>query len=344
MKSQYVSGSLRETVQSGTISGAKVMTRRLRFIGRFREEQWLIDLLEGIPVDVVYEPSISDVKDGDILVVGRLRVITNDVIQCIRRTPNIGMIHLSDEFIFDTYEKYNGFDWVIRNYLVRLIRHPQVFTIPLGYTNGTPTGSRLVPGSERPYLWVYAGSCVSSRSAMLKLLSRYTPFHVVAYDPRAGDRGQLSAENYHDLLRSAKFAPCPMGNVVLESFRIYEALEAGAIPIVEDRPWLRYFERLFGEHPLPVVYRWKQAGRLMETWAARPSFLDERQAEITEFWERKKNDIKKLLWHLIMKQTGNKISGIGATSAFKLRRLVELAMHQSITSLAFRLRRVRRKK
>jgi hypothetical protein len=59
-------------------------------------------------------------------------------------------------------------------------------------------------------------------------------------------------------------APCPAGWSNLETFRVYEALEAGCIPIVENRPGFDYFTRLLGPHPMPTVATWGDAATLVK--------------------------------------------------------------------------------
>ena len=44
----------------------------------------------------------------------------------------------------------------------------------------------------------------------------------------------LDVQAYADLLADTVFALCPRGNVSVDCFRVYEALEAGAIPVVEE--------------------------------------------------------------------------------------------------------------
>jgi len=51
--------------------------------------------------------------------------------------------------------------------------------------------------------------------------------------------------------------------VTLDSFRIYEALEAGCIPIVERRPGFDYFAEIYGNHPFPSVLDWNEAVTLI---------------------------------------------------------------------------------
>lgn len=89
------------------------------------------------------------------------------------------------------------------------------------------------------------------------------------------DRGKFKPIGTHDymqILRDSVFVPCPMGNVNLDSFRVYEALQCGAIPILERRATLDYFTRMMGSHPLPTFADWSQAARFVA------ALRDDRQA------------------------------------------------------------------
>ena len=62
---------------------------------------------------------------------------------------------------------------------------------------------------------------------------------------------------YRDAMLRAKIAPCPSGAVSVDSFRVWEALEAGAVPIVDTVSPVdgetTYWGRLFTEPvPFPV--------------------------------------------------------------------------------------------
>lgn len=67
-----------------------------------------------------------------------------------------------------------------------------------------------------------------------------------------GDRAE-----YVSGMLSAKIAPAPTGMVTVDSFRFWEALEAGCAPIADgvsdvDGP-TDYWTRVLGNHPIPVV-------------------------------------------------------------------------------------------
>lgn len=69
----------------------------------------------------------------------------------------------------------------------------------------------------------------------------------------------LSHEEYYKMLKSSKIVLCPNGNISPDSFRLYEALEAGCIPIVESP---LFWQRMFKTIPFPMVYDengWKEA-------------------------------------------------------------------------------------
>lgn len=54
---------------------------------------------------------------------------------------------------------------------------------------------------------------------------------------------------------------CPTGNYNPDCFRIYEALTAGAIPIIPKHP---EFAPLGEDHPIPMIESWEDLATLIE--------------------------------------------------------------------------------
>jgi hypothetical protein len=71
----------------------------------------------------------------------------------------------------------------------------------------------------------------------------------------------LSQDEYRDLLGHSRVALCPGGVNSPDSFRLYEALESGCIPIADNRD---FFTAMFGEFPFPCVDSWSEAPALVE--------------------------------------------------------------------------------
>jgi hypothetical protein len=68
----------------------------------------------------------------------------------------------------------------------------------------------------------------------------------------------LDHEEYCRLMSKSKIVLCPNGNISPDSFRLYETLEAGGIPIVESE----FFNKMFKNVPFPIVgnsLQWRDA-------------------------------------------------------------------------------------
>ena len=62
----------------------------------------------------------------------------------------------------------------------------------------------------------------------------------------------LDAAAYAALLNDSVLAPCPSGNAHPETYRVYEALECGALPIVDTD---YYFAQFGAPFPMAIGYR-----------------------------------------------------------------------------------------
>lgn len=88
------------------------------------------------------------------------------------------------------------------------------------------------------------------------------------YHPSQGFTQGLAHEDYYLGLWSAKIALCPSGPESPDSFRVYEALEAGCLPIVDafatnNEEW-GFWKYLFGDDlPFPVIDYWSNLPALL---------------------------------------------------------------------------------
>jgi hypothetical protein len=199
--------------------------------------------------------------------------------------PVLGMIHLSDEWGKDPIDHYNQAKIVLRNYYKDL--GPNVLNFPLGWMRTFPY--TLTPNSiqDRQYVWSFSGHvdkttrpemarCMSTveggRSYFKKCGENWGPFDGHALDPR-----QLA-----DLYNSSYFVPCPQGNCSIDSLRVCEALQAGAIPIVERS---EYWNSLYGaDVPLLQVDSWDHAPALITELTSDLVKLETLRSSIYQWW------------------------------------------------------------
>lgn len=105
----------------------------------------------------------------------------------------------------------------------------------------------------------------------------------------------LDRAEYYKTMASAKVIPCPSGPVNPDSFRVWEALEAGCVPIVDGmcpkfaypNGYWKYVLRY--DPPFPIIYDWKSLPEVMEAVLAK---WETAQSFTQAWWNIYKKDMK----------------------------------------------------
>jgi hypothetical protein len=260
------------------------------------EYDWLNILLDGSIADEHVDNSWSHLAPTMIVVDNRL--VPEKVPYYQRAFENgckVILIHLSDEAFNDDTTAYKYCEAVIRNYRSDVLaERARMFFLPLGYKTGFGRNHALKPANARKHLWSFAGDPNKlSRSEMLNTLAQVEGgFWHLTSGFNAGDC--LSTADYRALMDESVVIPCPGGWSNLETFRVYEALEAGCIPFVEKRKGFDYYRALLGPHPLPTVASWAEGAALLRKLKDTDG-LELLQRACSEWWmdykARLKNDI-----------------------------------------------------
>ena len=147
--------------------------------------------------------------------------------------PTNALVHHSGvanhELVMDSMDLYHHSrcTQVIRNY-IRPDLANRVQVIPLGFA--TPPLTQPIPSwSSRSLVWSFHGTAWFHREAQLKPLLTVEP-HSLHLTPGWKHPSATSPADWQTLLLESKFVPVPRGNH-FETFRLYEALEHGAIPL-----------------------------------------------------------------------------------------------------------------
>jgi hypothetical protein len=272
----------------------------------FPEIFWLKRLLPGSSVEQIEDLSQSKAFPDSIVICKRLGQLRQDLLRLILRTPGVVLFHISDEWYLDRLEPYLCFVHVIRNYHHSALRQEGITQIPMGPSRCQNGTHQMRPVADRRYIWAFAGSLSSTRRSLVRQLSRVGPNFVHVTGSRDQSATWLDPEEYLGVLGDSIFVPCPMGNANLESFRLYEALDCGAIPIVERRPWLDYFTQLFGPHPLLSVRDWSEACRTMDALRSDPATLRNKQIEIRDWWRQLESRTSRQVASILASAAGRK--------------------------------------
>ena len=302
------------------------------------ERDWIRFLLNDFAITEFADYSYQNIMEDSIVVTSSRRNVPRSYIEQAARTKRCILYHISDESFHGRYDDYLAFDFVFRNDWSSAFELKGVKVLPLGYTAGSEAHGPTPRATDRQYAWSFVGAPKASRPDALRALRAVEPRFVHLTDAAPA----LDRQSYLGVMRDSAFCPCPMGNVHLETFRLYEALEAGCIPIVERRPTMNYYERMLPGFRPPTVRSWSEACTLIMRLLRDPAALNDKQQEIADWWH-----IEKLRWRAEVRRIIMDTFFSGKESR-KLSRVIkpiarlpgwrqlELLRHQSLSSALWR--------
>ena len=200
------------------------------------------------------------------------------------QTMPFQILHLSDEFGTDDITCYNSpmCKKVVRNYLRPMTENKKVTVIPLGYHHKSDT---VKPIQDRKLVWSFHGTDWFNRGTLLKQFVEYTPHHC-RLQPQWNDPGQTKQDAYLVDLGNSKFCPVLRGNHE-ETFRLYESLEAGTLPIaVEANEYTRWIDENLR---LSELYDWTNPKTMGLPIG------EEVQKEVVKRWEQWKEKVMDIM-------------------------------------------------
>jgi hypothetical protein len=303
----------------------------------FPERDWIARLFEPFAGEQVYDGEHKIVLDNCLVIDACLHCHPRAYFEQFRG-KNAFLLHLCEETYEGGYHHYDNFRGVFRCYWSGIFNPLRVMAIPLGYQAGFTGSAGELGTARRPYLWSFLGAgSKSSRPEMIKALMPLTPHFL-----RITDRGKVEhvgKPEYEQILRDSIFVPSSMGNVNLECYRIYEALECGAIPIIERRIGFDYFTHLLGRHPLPSFTNWGQAARFVDSMREDRAALDRLQMECVDWWDGYKQTLTQRIERFIDAPTGEEAgSSVRWTRSIPGSQAFELMRHHSMPALGRRVR------
>lgn len=155
-----------------------------------------------------------------------------------------------------------------------------------GWRNETIDLLKPTMNEPKDLLWAYSGQINHSyRAACYEELLRRKDGKMVASH---GFGQGLPYPEYLQLLARAKIAICPSGPITADTMRMYEALEAGCLPICNRRAPGQsgnYWLHVFGQEPFPCVDDWhKELQPLLNHFSGDPYALKLRTAQAQQWW------------------------------------------------------------
>jgi GR25 family glycosyltransferase involved in LPS biosynthesis len=210
------------------------------------------------------------------------------------------ILHLSDEYGTDPIDFYS---WpsclgVIRNYAREDLQESEkVRVIPLGYHRAItmPNCEPYIHTPRPPFrelVWSFTGTKWHARDQKLEILKAIPGEHMLKLVDTWESPERIGREESLAILLNSWFVPCPRGQNP-ETFRFYEALEAGAVPILVKEDGMQiYFNYLGRFFPLLIANDWRHAAELMYTLKAQPQVYEQYRGQLLAAWQKLKGDVR----------------------------------------------------
>jgi GR25 family glycosyltransferase involved in LPS biosynthesis len=261
------------------------------------EAKWLQEIFgKEIPLEIDFVTQEMDApKDKPIVIVQKHHF--EEYLHLLQKWSEAGsdyfILHLSDEFVNDPVGFYGDphcigvFRFYDRQDLSPEVRKKMII-LPLGY-HYTLSGGSDNPLEKTPRLpfrnlrWSFLGTNWRNRKDHLAPFDRIQPHHKLLVDSWES-KEKIGRQQYLSLLLDTYFVPCLPGNNN-ETFRVYEALECGCIPLyVRQDDQDLHSEKLMNEIGIMPSSNWEEAVKLMEHLLANIPLLENYRAMILNRW------------------------------------------------------------
>ena len=249
---------------------------------------WIYEILKRIKYNIIENE--NDLEKNDTLIIIDSSVEEKGALYIKLKLicSRIFLFHLGDEGgSYDLSAVYKNCDYIWRSFCSnKYFQNNKVKCIPIGYKSGVSNRKK----TNRKYKWAFTGTPhKSSRHDLLFQLTDIEPFF--CHKTERFDRKIISVKEMSETLSLTEFMPCPNGFVHPETYRLYEALECGCIPIVENT--YQYYDRLFPQNPFIKVNQWSDAKPIIKGWEKNQ--IKKKREECEIWWNEYKDKIQNFI-------------------------------------------------
>ena len=249
-------------------------------------DKWIYEILKKVKYNIIENETNLEKEDTLIIVDSSVEKKAELYAKLKLICSKIFLLHLGDESgEYDSSTVYENCNHIWRTFCSnKYFENSKVKCIPIGYKSGVLNKQK----NNRKYKWAFTGTPhKSSRHDLLFQFSGIKPFF--CHKTQEFDQKIISVDEMSEVLSLTEFIPCPNGFFHPETYRVYEALECGCIPIVEKA--YKYYDRLFPTNPFLKVDMWAEAKPIIKGWGNDQIKLKRDECRI--WWSNLKNELQK---------------------------------------------------
>tara|TARA_Y100000590_G_scaffold430780_1_gene544776 strand:+ start:208 stop:1062 length:855 start_codon:yes stop_codon:yes gene_type:complete len=269
------------------------------FWGKYHNKNskmWINDILGSVKFEEIND--IEKVKLDEKLIIVDSEIYKKKTFyeKLFNRNKKIYLIHLGDEGGKINKNFYSNFLHVFRTfYLNSFANNSRITCIPIGYKTGTIKNS--INLNERKYIWNFLGTIHGVSRYDLILKNKNIKPHYINITKKFGGQNSLGSDEYYDIMGNTVFSLVSHGYYHPETYRLYESLESGCIPIIENPH--NFYDIFLPKNPLIKINLWKESSVIIEDLNLNNKKKLDLSYSIQDWWINYKtnlrNNIKKIL-------------------------------------------------
>ena len=253
-------------------------------------KSWIFFLLKNVQYNIIENLNELEGNDSLIIIDSELNSKESFYLNVSKKCSNIYLIHLGDEGSTEKKDLiYSLCTHVWRTFgSILHFKNKNITCIPIGYKSGILPNEQAI--DKRKYTWSFIGTTHGSSRFDLQYQNKDLEPHYIKLTSKFASQDSLSVSDYYEILNNTIFSLIPHGYFHPETYRFYESLESGCIPIIENPHG--YFDIFYPNNPFFKIQLWKEANFLMKEMINDKKKLTEKSNNIIIWWKKYKREIQ----------------------------------------------------
>ena len=274
-------------------TASNLAQERFIFWGKYHfnnSRPWILNLMSKIKIDIIENINSLNTNENVVIVDNLISHKESFYFNLSSKVKKIYLIHLGDEGGAEKKDMvYSLCEHVWRTFSLPMFQNfKNVSSIPIGYKSNPLKENIEI--SNKSYSWSFMGTTHGSSRYDLLEKHKATKPNFVNLTGEFSGKNSIDTENYYKILNNSIFAPIPHGYYHPETYRLYEALEVGCIPIIENP--FNFFDNFLPSNPLPKVNSWKESSNLINDYTSNGKEIEKLQKDIETWWLGHKENLK----------------------------------------------------
>ena len=251
---------------------------------------WILNLLSKLEIEIINDTQNLDENESLIIVDHMISTKESFYFDLSNKVKKIFLIHLGDEGGAEKKDLvYSLCEHIWRTFSLPMFKNfKNVTSIPIGYKCDPKKDKINI--LKRNYKWSFLGTTHgSSRYDLLNKHKNIMPNFINLTENFSGKKS-MDTNDYYKILNNSIFAPIPHGYFHPETYRLYEALEAGCIPIIENP--FQFFDNFLPNNPLLSVNSWEDSSTIIKKYLENKKDIEILRNKINDWWTQHKENLK----------------------------------------------------